>query len=476
MDDTAVEITYRSSDLQPPLWLAGSFSNPPWTPIEMQHKTAPNGEHVFTKAIYVKPGSSIQYKFRVGSGDWWVLDEGKPTVTDDMGNRNNVLKVNDKPSVGVNTNPPTPPPDSPVFRTAGLAEPTLQVPGGPSRSNASTPGFVRTTMEVADTAAQIDAGTPESAASEPDGVPDESFDYLDVDIGPEFPHERPGEEDDDQDGAPVFAYEFAGTYEAPVNPALSDHSPRSQAVADDDPDFDPSDPTLERFPSNRDEILSRVRTLETGLNEDVTTFEGYPASPVVSPGRKSSIGSIDATGDFFSLSPTSMRPQGGRRSDPNKRNTNRDSLVLDPSASPSPSLQCIVEETATDDRQDELLPEAIGTEPLSPKSVPAKLVEAPVSPTIIVHRATEDENTNSVNGTEDTPDNHPGAFPETDENDGPSNEVAQADGNRNLSGGASHSTGIEASKDTNWFAAFIRVVFVDWLGSFLGKLLRWRRS
>lgn len=92
-DDAAVEITYRSTELQPPLWVAGSFSNPPWTPLEMKHKTTPEGEHIFTKAIQVQPGTAVQYKFRVGSGDRWVLDESLPTVTDDLGNRNNVLKV-----------------------------------------------------------------------------------------------------------------------------------------------------------------------------------------------------------------------------------------------------------------------------------------------------------------------------------------------------------------------------------------------
>lgn len=94
-DDAALEITYRSAELQPPLWVAGSFSNPPWTPLKMKHRMTPDGEHVFTKAIHAKPGAAIQYKFRVGSGDWWVLDESLPTVTDDMGNRNNLLRVHD---------------------------------------------------------------------------------------------------------------------------------------------------------------------------------------------------------------------------------------------------------------------------------------------------------------------------------------------------------------------------------------------
>ncbi|CAI4218353.1 unnamed protein product [Parascedosporium putredinis] len=41
----------------------------------------------------VEPGTEIQYKFRVGTGNWWVLKEDSPTVTDSAGNQNNVLKA-----------------------------------------------------------------------------------------------------------------------------------------------------------------------------------------------------------------------------------------------------------------------------------------------------------------------------------------------------------------------------------------------
>ena len=97
MTNETVEITYRSTDLQPPLFLAGSFSSPPWTPFEMKHRKTTSGEHVFTKTVQVKPGTtSVHYKFRVGLGDSWVLDETLPTASDDMGNRNNVLKISYK--------------------------------------------------------------------------------------------------------------------------------------------------------------------------------------------------------------------------------------------------------------------------------------------------------------------------------------------------------------------------------------------
>lgn len=320
-----------------------------------------------------------------------------------------------------------------------------------------------------------------------------------MDIGPEFPHERPGEEDDGLDAAPVFAYEYAGSYELPEGVAESEKSPTSPTfpAQDKEQEFDPRDPTLERFPSNREDILSRVRTLETGLDEDTTMFEGFPASPIVSPGRKTSVGSIDMARDFFSISPTATSnwQQASRRTEPHKRNTNRDSLVFDPPPSPSPSLQCIVEETGNDDRPGALLPEPVESDLLAPsmipKSVPPnfeavspKTTAAQIAgPAIVVHEAEESEDPSPVDGAHT--DEHPGDFPESHDSDGPSSPVAgaqsgtrEAAGNEPRSGtpASHHSTGVDAKDNSNWFAAFIRLVFVDWLGGFLGSVFRSRRS
>lgn len=78
MADTKVPltITYRAPQTQPPLFVAGTFSQPQWVPQEMEHTTGEDGEFTFSKAFDVEPNSKIQYKFRVGPGDWWVLDEG----------------------------------------------------------------------------------------------------------------------------------------------------------------------------------------------------------------------------------------------------------------------------------------------------------------------------------------------------------------------------------------------------------------
>lgn len=126
MDSSKVPVTilYRKPGTQPPLFLAGSFSTPPWEPAQMDCVTDPAGEYTFKKHVLVDPDSEVQYKFRAGPGDWWILDEEAPIgkfslpkvkdsglsrscssptvqeeltdaspVTDEHGHRNNVLKT-----------------------------------------------------------------------------------------------------------------------------------------------------------------------------------------------------------------------------------------------------------------------------------------------------------------------------------------------------------------------------------------------
>lgn len=81
---------------------------------------------------------------------------------------------------------------------------------------------------------------------------------------------------------PLFAHECAGLYEDDEIPGADDTGLPSKANSrlqnQNDDDFD--DPTLEKFPSTRDEIISTVRNVETGLNEDRTSFSGVPPSPL----------------------------------------------------------------------------------------------------------------------------------------------------------------------------------------------------
>jgi hypothetical protein len=74
---SSVVITYSKLGIQPPIYVAGSFCN--WQPQEMQHTIDELGEYRFTKDVEVEEGKEYQYKFRVGEGDWWLLNEDEQT-------------------------------------------------------------------------------------------------------------------------------------------------------------------------------------------------------------------------------------------------------------------------------------------------------------------------------------------------------------------------------------------------------------
>ncbi|KAI9723428.1 MAG: hypothetical protein M1812_001312 [Candelaria pacifica] len=95
----AVTINYTHPGTQPPIYVAGTFTTPPWEPHELHHtaiKSEGRGiqdrEYEFHKEFEVEKGR-WQYKLRAGLGDWWMLDEQAVIVTDDVGNRNNLLVV-----------------------------------------------------------------------------------------------------------------------------------------------------------------------------------------------------------------------------------------------------------------------------------------------------------------------------------------------------------------------------------------------
>ena len=80
-NDFSATLTYRQRGTRPPIFVAGTFTEPPWPPQEMECAAGEDGELVFSKTCVLRPGEDVQYKFRVGTGDWWVLDESSPTGT-----------------------------------------------------------------------------------------------------------------------------------------------------------------------------------------------------------------------------------------------------------------------------------------------------------------------------------------------------------------------------------------------------------
>ncbi|KAK7969129.1 hypothetical protein PG988_008202 [Apiospora saccharicola] len=86
-----VTITYRKPGTSPPVFISGTFSDPPWQPKEMSCVVDHDSNHIFQLETSVPAGSKVEYKFRLGPGDWWVLDETASTVSDGLGNLNNVM-------------------------------------------------------------------------------------------------------------------------------------------------------------------------------------------------------------------------------------------------------------------------------------------------------------------------------------------------------------------------------------------------
>ncbi|KAK1691409.1 hypothetical protein BDP55DRAFT_542028 [Colletotrichum godetiae] len=336
----SVTITYKQPGTQPPIFVAGSFSNPKWEPQEMDFTTEDGGEHTFYKNIEVRPSTQIEYKFRVGLGDWWVLNEtaaiGKFSqcfisrgLTDESGNRNNLLTApasqelkqlngvngdNQSTSKDTSTSEAVDASKAARDHTAAQLEPKTKVQDylkdEERQRPSSTPiGQVAdTAAEVADTAEELDAevdmsklaplpkgvehlkdeerkrlsSTPiEQVASTAAEVAD-TAQKLDAD------EDLKGEDSDDCP-APLFAHEALGPYEPSADDEsenLKNYDHHSTVEYDVDK-YDLNDPTLERWPSNRDGIIDAVRKVETGRNEDQTAFYGAPISPVVGSARAS---------------------------------------------------------------------------------------------------------------------------------------------------------------------------------------------
>lgn len=123
---------------------------------------------------------------------------------------------------------------------------------------------------------------------------------------------------------PLFAHECLGAY-SPAGVAedeLEDQGGRraSQAVLEVE-DYD--DPRLERFPSNRNEIMDAVRKIETGLDEDHASFEGVPPSPVVGRSGRS----MDELLETLPIAAMPTSPRVSKRLDRPRSPSDRSSAV-----------------------------------------------------------------------------------------------------------------------------------------------------
>ncbi|MCJ1310565.1 hypothetical protein MMC25_004230 [Agyrium rufum] len=86
-----VYISLKHAEAKPPVFVAGAFTNPPWEPRELKHRAVDNSEEYEFVASFPAKEGQYQYKFRIGTGDWWICDQSAQQVQDDAGNWNNVL-------------------------------------------------------------------------------------------------------------------------------------------------------------------------------------------------------------------------------------------------------------------------------------------------------------------------------------------------------------------------------------------------
>lgn len=93
---------------------------------------------------------------------------------------------------------------------------------------------------------------------------------------------------------PLFAHECTGMYEGmngdnvvrvPDNHSEFKEGEQSRGLEYDVDKIDLNDPAIEKFPSDREAIISAVQKIKTGLNEDQTCFEGALLSPVIDVNR-----------------------------------------------------------------------------------------------------------------------------------------------------------------------------------------------
>lgn len=153
-------ITYRHLGAESPVFVAGPFSGSEWQPKEMEKTVDENGDQIYRAEVLAEAGFKVQYKFRFGNGNTWVLDEDAPIETDDAGNRYNVMDV-----PRATGSPEASRARSGTVKPVPKAVAEIKNRSAP-RSGTGTPIFARTAAEVADSAAILDKEESEPEISD----------------------------------------------------------------------------------------------------------------------------------------------------------------------------------------------------------------------------------------------------------------------------------------------------------------------
>ncbi|KAI1149023.1 hypothetical protein F4825DRAFT_469610 [Nemania diffusa] len=310
--------TFHRNGVHPPIFVAGTFSNPPWKLLAMDASIDQHGDFIFTKQVMVDECSEIQYKFRHASGDWWALDPDADTVTDVNGNVNSLMyspnqhaaqettlvqetratKVED--IAGGEDPDPTIPRDtqapvtdaytrSPDTEMADINSPKEVAEEDELRRLSFTPidEVANTAAEVADSASHLDHDEDE----------DSDFEVDSGDMLPMLSHEC----------FASTAHSQAPSHQVPGS-QHENFDPCSESIGPSTTDYD--DPRLEAFPSDRDSIIATMRRLSTAIDVDPTMVDITPLSAVTTTSKPPAAGSPSPTRGSFGADDTNA---GNRR-------------------------------------------------------------------------------------------------------------------------------------------------------------------
>ncbi|KAK4985609.1 hypothetical protein LTR50_005874 [Elasticomyces elasticus] len=295
-----VRITYSHPGTRPPVYIVTSLSKPQWDVLEMSSRSKGEEFEFYYDFDGVEEGE-YQYKFRLGPGDWWVLDQKQTMAVDSSGNMNNVIdvaaaheKLAEKPRA--------------VTETAAAAVPVQELEKTTRADSELTKREEEAPLMRHETILQP---TQQAAGAQHGSEVEDREDYEaeDEEPVPLFRHEttmdRPAdltqEAAETDDAAPLFRHETMPLQADEGQPPLLHHEtlaagqnfPDSESAGHGARDGQSSSyydyatvddynnrPSIERFPTDPQAILEQIQRTSSRLPEDRTVSTGTSPSPV----------------------------------------------------------------------------------------------------------------------------------------------------------------------------------------------------
>ncbi|KAK4964044.1 hypothetical protein LTR66_012502 [Elasticomyces elasticus] len=295
-----VRITYSHPGTRPPVYIVTSLSKPQWDVLEMSSRSKGEEYEFYYDFEGVEEGE-YQYKFRLGPGDWWVLDQKQTMAVDCSGNLNNVIDVAPAHDKLAEKRRPVP-------ETAAAAVPVQELEKTTRADSELTKREEEAPLMRHETILQP---TQQAAGAQHGSEVEDREDYEaeDEEPVPLFRHEttmdRPAdltqEAAETDDAAPLFRHETMPLQADEGQPPLLHHEtlaagqnfPDSESAQRGTRDGQSSSyydyatvddynnrPSIERFPTDPQAILEQIQRTSSRLPEDRTVSTGTSPSPV----------------------------------------------------------------------------------------------------------------------------------------------------------------------------------------------------